>query len=183
MRSSSRLRMSEFISLVAADLLAVQGKRSLSGMLMKLYVDPGFFAVFKYRLSVLLLGRGVVGRFLSKILWKSLVKSNSCYLSPRSSIEGGLCLPHAVGIVVGDGVKIGRDVTIFQNVTLGVGGESDSSYPEISDRVIVYAGACVVGGVSIGRDARVGANAVVVRNVLDCETVVGVPARPLPSRA
>jgi len=77
--------------------------------------------------------------------------------------------PHPVGIVIGDGVRIGRDVRIYQNVTIGLTentvGATETQYPTLGDEVCVYAGAVIVGGITIGSRSVVGANAVITRNV------------------
>ncbi|MBS0352324.1 MAG: hypothetical protein JSR83_00240 [Proteobacteria bacterium] len=180
-RNNSKVRQG-LVETLRDDLRVVEGGKSIIDLLLKFYVDPGFSAVVKYRLSSYFFWKGGFFRLLSKMLWKNIIKRHSCYLSPRSHIGKGLCLPHAIGIVVGDGVEIGQGVTIFQNVTLGLGGGSDTSYPVVGDGVVIYAGACVVGDVSVGSHSRVGANAVVVRSVADGDTVGGVPARTLQKR-
>ncbi|GAA0621843.1 hypothetical protein GCM10009547_25770 [Sporichthya brevicatena] len=97
---------------------------------------------------------------------------------PRSvAIEAGLRLPHGGrGVVVHPGSRIGRNVTIYHGVTLGVSGPSQGA-PEIGDGVYIGTGACLLGAVVVGPSARIGANAVVLGNVPADSTAVGVPAR------
>lgn len=78
--------------------------------------------------------------------------------------------PHPLGIVIGDGVKIGNDCRIYQNVTIGLienmpAADAVNRYPTIEDRVIIYAGAVIAGPVTIGAGATIGANAVITRDV------------------
>jgi len=77
--------------------------------------------------------------------------------------------PHPVGIVIGDGVRIGRDVRIYQNVTIGltenIVGSAESDYPTLGDEVFVYAGAVIIGGITIGHRSIIGANAVISRDI------------------
>ncbi|MGH9349667.1 MAG: hypothetical protein ACRD26_20635 [Vicinamibacterales bacterium] len=77
--------------------------------------------------------------------------------------------PHPVGIVIGDGVRIGKDVRIYQNVTIGltenVVGADVSQYPALGDEVFVYAGAVIFGPVTIGARSIIGANAIISRDV------------------
>ena len=81
----------------------------------------------------------------------------------------GIKYPHPVGIVIGDGVVIGRDVRIYQNVTIGLSenlvGAEPTDYPVLADAVCVYAGAVIFGSVTIGARSIVGANAVISRDV------------------
>lgn len=100
--------------------------------------------------------------------------------SPRVQIGGGLFLPHTVGTVLG-AERIGRDVTILQGVTLGTAepekGFTTSLRPVIGDHVVIGAGAKIIGRVTVGNYAKVGANAVVLQDVPAYALAVGVPAR------
>jgi serine acetyltransferase len=85
--------------------------------------------------------------------------------------------PHPIGIVISSQAKIGKNVTIYQNVTIGGHDRSaykSEDYPTICDNVIIYAGAIVVGGIRIGKNVIVGANTVVTQDVPDNSIVVGV---------
>jgi serine O-acetyltransferase len=93
----------------------------------------------------------------------------------------GLVVRHPHGVVVGRGTVIGEDCTILQRVTLGErygdGADLSHVYPRLGARVVVGAGAAILGGVRVGDDAVVGANAVVLQDVEAADVVVGVPAR------
>jgi serine O-acetyltransferase len=85
--------------------------------------------------------------------------------------------PHPVGIVVGEGVKVGRGVVIYQNVTLGQrGGEREWEYPVVEDNVTIYAGAVIAGAITVEKGAIIGANAVVLHHVPAGQVAIGVPA-------
>jgi serine O-acetyltransferase len=92
----------------------------------------------------------------------------------NSRIAGGLLLPHPNGVVVHPEAEIGPNCLIFQQVTIGAGGKP--GLPIIEGHVDVGAGAKILGGVRIGADARIGANAVVVCDIPPGSTAVGVPA-------
>ncbi|MDT7810483.1 MAG: serine O-acetyltransferase [Acidobacteriaceae bacterium] len=105
-------------------------------------------------------------------------------ISPRCVIGPGIFFPHTSGTVIGAS-KIGRDVTIFQGVTLGA-RQIDMSYdlslrPELGDCVVVGAGAKVLGGICLGDNVKVGANSVLLRSVPANTTVAGIPAREIHS--
>lgn len=92
-----------------------------------------------------------------------------CCCQVPSRHLNGIKYPHPVGIVIGDGVQIGRDVRIYQNVTIGLTentvGAKSGEYPKLEDGVWVYAGAVIFGGVTVGARSIVGANAVISRDV------------------
>ncbi len=98
----------------------------------------------------------------------------------NATIGGGLLIPHPNGIVIHPGARIGPNCLIFQQVTIGAVG---SDVPTIGGHVDFGAGAKVLGAISVGDHARVGANAVVLIDVPPGWSAVGVPARLLPPRA
>jgi len=94
-------------------------------------------------------------------------------LLPDSTI-----LPHPVGIVISPTAEIGENVRIYQNVTIGwTLGDENETAAKIEDDVIIYAGATIIGDITIGEGAVVGANAVVLDDVEPGSTVVGIPAK------
>lgn len=101
----------------------------------------------------------------------------------RAQIGPGFVLPHPGGIVIGS-ASIGRNVTIYQNVTLGArvfdGAYDLSTRPTLEDDVIVGAGAVVLGGIRVGQGATVAANSLVTRDVPKGQTALGVPATVQP---
>lgn len=104
------------------------------------------------------------------------------FLPPNSPVPASTRFPHPTAIVIGEGVRLGQRVTIYQGVTLGgarVGDWQAGAYPTIGDDVTIFAGASVLGSVSVGRNATIGANAVVLCDVPEGAVAVGVPARIL----
>jgi len=105
-------------------------------------------------------------------------------ISPCCRIGPGLFLPHTQGTVIG-AWSIGSNATIFQGVTIGASkldfSPSPATRPVLGHFVTICAGAVVIGGLSIGDNCIVGANAVVLDSVPSCSIAVGVPARVLPS--
>jgi serine O-acetyltransferase len=100
-------------------------------------------------------------------------------ICPQAQIGPGFVIKHPAGIVVGHGVVMGSACTLLQNVTIGekLDDTDYHSYPVIGDNVIVCAGAVIVGNITIGTDATIGANAVVLSNIPAGATAVGVPAQ------
>jgi serine O-acetyltransferase len=95
----------------------------------------------------------------------------------NSKIGGGLMIPHPNGIVIHPDAEIGPNCLIFQQVTIGAGPKP--GLPAIQGHVDIGAGAKVLGGVRIGAHARIGANAVVITDIPEHATAVGIPARTI----
>lgn len=142
---------------------------------------PGFHAVLFYRLSHFLWGKGfyTFARFVSSFA-RFLTGVD---IHPAARIGRRLFIDHATGLVIGETTEIGDDVTLYHGVTLGgTSCERVKRHPTLGDRVIVGAGAQVLGPIKIGDDARIGSNAVVLANVPAGATAVGVPAQIVKKR-
>jgi serine O-acetyltransferase len=101
-------------------------------------------------------------------------------IHPGAQIGPRLFIDHGMGVVIGETAEIGTDVTIYHGVTLGgVNMEKGKRHPTIETGVVIGAGAKVLGAITIGRNTRVGANAVVVRDIPANQVVVGIPGRPV----
>ncbi len=114
-------------------------------------------------------------RFLSRRL-----QARGLYISPLARISESVSFPHPVAIVIGDGCVVEANVRIYQNVTLGgarMGDWQAGNYPTIGAGTVIFAGAVVVGNISIGKNCIIGANSVVLSDVPDNSVSVGAPAR------
>ena len=99
-----------------------------------------------------------------------------CEIHSKMNCGAGIILAHnGCGIVINEKAVIGNNVLIFQNVTIG--GRKGSGAPVIMDDVVIGAGAVIIGDVLVGKGAQIGANAVVLCDVPEYSTAVGVPAR------
>jgi len=99
-------------------------------------------------------------------------------IHPAATLAPGVFIDHATGVVIGETAEVGSDVTIYQGVTLGgTSLDQGKRHPTVGDRVIIGAGAQVLGPVTIGHDSQIGANAVVVKPVPPGSVVVGVPGQ------
>ncbi len=102
----------------------------------------------------------------------------SCDLPYKTEIGEGTVFAHnGLGCVVNEDAKIGKYCKILQNVTIG--GRDGRRPPIICDNVLIGAGACVLGDITIGKGAKIGANAVVLKDVPAGATVVGIPAKQI----
>lgn len=134
--------------------------------------------IFWYRIAKHLYDNKL--RYLPIYIFRRIEKTYGVYISPTAAIGIGLKLPHPTGIVIGGGVKIGKNCTIYQQVTFGgarLGDAKKNYYPTISDNVVFFAGAKIIGKILIESNCVVGANSVVIKDVPEGSTVVGIPAR------
>jgi serine O-acetyltransferase len=163
--------------------LRANGRRSgVKGFLWALFFSPGFTHLPIHRAARRLFRKGFVGKALSLLLWRLSVLMSGCYFSRMAEIGPGLRLPHPVGIIIGDDVRIGHRVSIYQHVTIGVANSAEAdeggqAYPVIGDDVTIYAGAVLIGPIHVGDGAVIGANSVVTKDVPARTVVAGIPAR------
>lgn len=137
---------------------------------------PGFHALVLHRLANRAWRNGwlLAGRFLSQ-LGRMLT---GIEIHPGATIGRRVFIDHGMGVVIGETSEVGDDVTLYQGVTLGgTSLEKGKRHPTLESGVIVGAGAKILGPLVIGAGARVGSNAVVLKNVAPGATVVGIPAR------
>ncbi len=141
----------------------------------------GVHAVWAHRISHRMWGRGwpVPARALSQLArWVTGVE-----IHPGARLGSRLFIDHGSGVVIGETAEVGDDVTLYHGVTLGgVSTEHVKRHPTIGDRVVVGAGAKILGPVTVGTESRIGANAVVLRSVPDGSVVVGVPGQVIAVR-
>ena len=137
---------------------------------------PGFQAVLIYRLS--------------NIMWRAKLKLiaritanigriiTGIEIHPAAKIGKKLFIDHGIGVVIGETAVIGDGCTLYHGVTLGgVSWKKGKRHPTLGDKVIIGAGAKVLGPITIGNGSKIGSNAVVLEDVPDRTTVVGIPAR------
>jgi serine O-acetyltransferase len=134
----------------------------------------GLHAVWAYHIHHWLWIHGLrtLARFLSQVA-RFLTGTE---IHPGAQIGRRLFIDHGMGVVIGETSTVGDDVTLYQGVTLGgTGKEQGKRHPTVRNGVVIGGGAKVLGNITIGENCRIGANSVVLRDVPDNSTVVGVP--------
>ena len=160
------------------DAMREDGRKGRYGRLASLrlcWLYPGLRAAILFRLSHMLRERGWIG--VPLLLSHINMALHGIDIPPANTIGPGLYIPHPVGTVV-HAERLGANVTLVSGVTIGQ--RNERRFPTIGDRVYIGAGARVLGGISIGGDAAIGANAVVVKDVPAGAVAAGVPARIRP---
>lgn len=165
------------LKLIKEDLLAAKRQDpaaiSLLGIAM---IYPGVHAVWSYRLANMLWQKRCL-KGLARVISQLSKVLTGVEIHPGAKIGRRLFIDHGTGIIVGETTQIGDDVLIYQGVTLG-GSSLNSSkrHPTIGNRVMLGAGAKILGPITIGDDSDVGANSVVVQDIPPCSVAVGLPA-------
>jgi serine O-acetyltransferase len=142
----------------------------------------GLHAVLFHRIAHWVYRKGffVLARLISTV--SRLL--TSIEIHPGATIGKRLFIDHGLGVVIGETAEVGDDVLLYQGVTLGgTGNECGKRHPTIGDRVVVGAGASVLGNITLGNDVRVGAGSVVVHSVPPGSTVIGIPGRVVRTRS
>ncbi len=140
------------------------------------FTYPGFHAVLWHRMA-----HGLYRRrwyFLARAISALSRWLTGIEIHPGAQIGQRLFIDHGTGVVIGETAEIGDDVTLYQGVTLGgTTLEKGKRHPTLEDGVIVGAGAQVLGPFTVGRNARIGANSVVLKAVPQGVTVIGIPGQ------
>lgn len=137
---------------------------------------PGVHAIMAYRFNHWLWCLGL--KFLARFCAHITRMFTGIEIHPGAKIGQRVFIDHGMGVVIGETAEIGNDVTMFHGVTLGgTSSQKTKRHPTIESHVVIGAGANILGPVRIGRYTRVGAGSVVITDVPDHCTVVGIPGR------
>ncbi|PYX34146.1 MAG: serine O-acetyltransferase [Acidobacteria bacterium] len=135
---------------------------------------PGLHAVWIHRFTHWLYGLHLY--LLARVISQGVRWMTGVEIHPGAQIGKRLFIDHGMGVVIGETAMVGDDVTIYQGVTLGgTGKEKGKRHPTILNRVVIGTGAQVLGNITVGDNSRVGAASVVIDDVPENSTIVGVP--------
>jgi serine O-acetyltransferase len=167
--------MPHMLSLIREDVATVMEHDPAAKSRLEVFLCySGLHAVWFYRINHWLWNRHffLLGRLLSQFA-RFLT---GVEIHPGAQLGRRLFIDHGVGVVIGATAIVGDDVTLYQGVTLGgTGKEHGKRHPTIEDNVVVGGGAKILGNITVGKNCRIGAGSVVLRNVPEDSTVVGVP--------
>src|SRR5580704_5400793 len=167
--------MPHLLSLIREDVTNVMDHDpAAKSRLEVLLCYAGLHAVWFYRMNHWLWNHGLflLARWLSEVArWLTGIE-----IHPGARLGRRLFIDHGMGVVIGETSVVGDDVTLYQGVTLGgTGKQHGKRHPTLEDHVVVGSGAKILGNITVGKNCRIGAGSVVLRNVPENSTVVGVP--------
>ncbi len=167
--------MPHLLSLIREDISNVMEHDPAAKSRLEVFLCySGLHAIWFYRINHWFWNHRffLIGRFLSQFArWLTGIE-----IHPGARIGRRLFIDHGMGVVIGETTIVGDDVTLYQGVTLGgTGKEHGKRHPTLEDSVVVGGGAKILGNITVGKNCRIGAGSVVLRNVPDNSTVVGVP--------
>ena len=137
---------------------------------------PGFHALLFYRIAHFLSNLNL--NFIARLISQFARFLTGIEIHPGAKIGKRLFIDHGMGIVIGETTTIGDNCTVYHGVTLGgTGKDKNKRHPDLGDNVIVGCGAKVLGPIKIGNNVKIGANAVVLKEVPCNSTVVGIPGK------
>jgi serine O-acetyltransferase len=165
-----------------ADYVGCLGLERMRGMSLRRHFDVltqvGFWSVVIFRISAAAHRAGLLP--VARVLYALNIMLFGADLHPRARIGPGLVIPHPVGVGVGAGSRIGRDVLLLKGITLGTAGLSvptEDGFPVIGDGCRIMDGAKLLGPIEVGSRALIGANALVMRSIPAGAIVASAPAR------
>ena len=166
-----------FFTKIKSDISAANERDPTARNILEILINyPGFHAIFWHRIASIFWGIGL--RLIARIISNILRTLTGIEIHPAATIKEGFFIDHGMGVVIGETSEIGKNVTIYQGVTLGgVSANAGKRHPTIGDNVIVGAGSKILGPLNIGSNTKIGANSVVIDDIPENSTVVGVPGK------
>ncbi len=142
---------------------------------------PGLHAIVLHRISHFIWRIGLI--WLARMLSQTGRWITGIEIHPGATIGRRFFIDHGMGVVIGETAEIGDDCTLYHGVTLGgTTWKKEKRHPTLGNNVVVGAGAKVLGPIIIGANARIGSNSVVVKDIPEGATVVGIPGRVVVAR-
>ena len=116
--------------------------------------------------------------FLARLISQRARFLTGIEIHPGATLGAGILIDHGMGVVIGETAELGDRITIYQGTTLGgTGKEKGKRHPTVGDNVVIGAGSKVLGNIKIGSNSKIGANSVVLDDVPEGATVVGIPGK------
>lgn len=176
-KKKSKIALIRGIKRVIDDINNIKDKDPAAKSVLEIILlYPGFHALLSYRIANKLKKWKIP--FVPRLISQLARFFTGIEIHPGATIGEKFFIDHGMGVVIGETTIIGDNVLIYQGVTLGgTGKDQGKRHPTIGDRVTIGAGAKVLGNITIGSDSNIGAGSVVIDDVPEHSTVVGIPGR------
>ena len=176
-KKKSKIALIRGIKRVIDDINNIKDKDPAAKSVLEIILlYPGFHALLSYRIANKLKKWKIP--FIPRLISQIARFFTGIEIHPGATIGEKFFIDHGMGVVIGETTIIGDNVLVYQGVTLGgTGKDQGKRHPTIGDRVTIGAGAKVLGNITIGSDSNIGAGSVVIDDVPEHSTVVGVPGR------
>lgn len=165
-----------FVEYVKEEIQVIKERDPAIKSTMEVFLYPTFKVMLSYRRAHKLYLKGRF--FRARLISQRAARRTGIEIHPGAQIGKGFFIDHGSGVIIGETAIIGDNVTLYQGVTLGgTGKETGKRHPTLGNNVMVSAGAKIIGSFTVGDNSKIGAGAVVIREVPPNCTVVGVPGR------
>lgn len=162
--------------IIANDPASSRGNIKFLNRLKVFVIYPSVHALIGHSISHALSNIGL--KFLARLVSQLFRFLTGIEIHPGATIGHSIMIDHGMGVVIGETAEVGNRVTIYQGVTLGgTGNHTGKRHPTVGNDVIIGSGAKVLGPVTLGNEVKVGANSVVLHDVPNGATVVGIPGK------
>lgn len=143
---------------------------------LEVFLYPSFKAQIRHKIAKYFYNKKHY--FLARYITEKTKRKTGIEIHPGATIGKGVFIDHGSAVVIGETAVVGDNVTIYHGVTLGgTGKEKGKRHPTVKDNAFIGSGSKILGNITIGENAKIGANAVVLKDVPDNTTVVGIPAK------
>lgn len=137
-------------------------------------LDLGFRVVVRYRVQSIFWHRRRFLKLISIMIKNGSVKKYGFEIANSAIIEEGFSVQHINGVVIGEGVKIGKNFTVYQQTTIG---QKDNKYPVLGDGITLYPGSKVLGGIHVDNNCILGPNSILLKSTQPNSVLAGIPAK------
>jgi serine O-acetyltransferase len=161
---------------IAEQIKVIKEKDPAITSILEVFLYPSFRSQLYHKISHYFYNKKHY--FIARYISEKAKRKTGIEIHPGATIGKGLFIDHGMGVVIGETAIIGNNVTMFHGVTLGgTGKEKRKRHPTIEDNVYIGCGAKILGNITIGENSKIGANAVVLKDVPKNATVVGIPGK------
>lgn len=164
------------MSFIKDEILTIKKNDPSIHNILEIFLYPSFKALLYYKISSWFYKKKMY--LTARLISEKAKRKTGIEIHPGAKIGKNLFIDHGYGVVIGETAVIGDNVVMFHGVTLGgTGKEKGKRHPTIGNNVFIGSGTKILGNIKIGNNVKIGANSVVLKDIPDNVTVVGIPAK------